>query len=401
MTTTWGRSIDVDLSSVAIHGTEICRNPSNTRIGMPSTGCGDGGGYTPPPPTGIEVCDGLDNDGDGTIDDGFTCPRGSSVSCSTTCGSTGRMECGTSCVWGGCMVPDEVCSNGLDDDCDGVVDESPCGSSTNRYELTGRRFTDYAEVEIVSDLRASHSTVLEGYPDSISGTIETICVVYGSDWSGQIEDPYAYHTDPDLPPCVHYRGDDQSHYIKMESWVTNFAMFVIDDARNRAWLNTSEWTISGIYLNTSDEFVLTGEGSGTSGTSGSGSYWVSTVSCPDWMTCLPEHHVVEVSGNFNANRNYALADSPRTFASFESISEICVVYGSEDWETQALDPAHEPCETYWGDGVSTYVQVPTWASVFLLYARGEGGNVSWFSIYDPGYTFSGISITTTGILEFD
>jgi len=401
VTTNWGRSVDVDLSAVAIHGTEICRNLSNTRIGMPSTGCGDGGGYTPPGPTGPEVCDGLDNDGDGMVDDGFACPRGSSVSCTTSCGSTGRKECGTSCVWGACRPPDEVCGNGIDDDCDGSVDESPCGSSTHRYELTGRRFTDYVEVELVSDLRASHSGVLEGYPDAITGTIETICVVYGSDWAGQIEDPYAFHTDPERPPCVHYRGDDQSHYIRMDSWATNFHMFVIDDRRNRAWFDTGAWSRSGIDLNTSEEFVITGEGSGSGGSSGSGSYWVSSVGCPSWMTCLPEHRVVEVNGNFNAHRDYALATDPHTFGSFESISEICAVYGSEDWETQVLRTDHEPCETYWGDGVATYVQIPEWAGTFLLVAKGAGGSVSWFSIYDPGYNYSGISITTTGILAFD
>jgi len=405
--TNWGREFTVDLSAVGIHGTEICRNPSNTRIGTPASGCGDGGGYTPPPPVGTEVCDGLDNDADGVVDDGFTCPRGSAISCTTSCGTTGRMSCGTSCVWGACAPPDEVCGNGIDDDCDGLVDESPCGSSTNRYELTGRRFTDYVEIEIVSDLRADHAAVLKGFPDSITGAVETICVVYGSaDWNDQIEDPYSYHTDPELAPCVHYRGDDQSHYIRMETWATNFQMFVIDDHRNRAWFDPEAWTVSGI-TRTSTEFTVTGTpgsstGSSSSSTtsSGSGSYWVSSVACPDWMTCAPMVRVVEVNGNLNAHRDYALADNPHTFGSFEDIAEICAVYGSEDWETQALDPAHEPCETYWGDGVATYLQIPDWADNFLLYARGEGGSVSWLSIYDPGYTFSGIHTTSSGILSF-
>ena len=69
-----------------------------------------------------EMCDGDDNDCDGTDDNGFDCVRGSSgFACTTSCGSQGTGSCDNSCAVS-CAPPSETC-NGADDDCDGVVDE--------------------------------------------------------------------------------------------------------------------------------------------------------------------------------------------------------------------------------------------------------------------------------------
>ena len=81
-----------------------------------------------------ERCDGLDNDCDGTIDEGN--PEGG-VACGDDTGecTAGMTTCtaGALICEGGRGPVDEVC-NGLDDDCDGVVDDglgvgAPCGSS--------------------------------------------------------------------------------------------------------------------------------------------------------------------------------------------------------------------------------------------------------------------------------
>ncbi|MCK6544988.1 hypothetical protein L6R52_03915 [Myxococcota bacterium] len=80
-----------------------------------------------------EVCDGLDNDCTGAADDGDV---GAGLACST--GEAGVCASGTTYCTAGALTcvrdvgpSDEVC-NGLDDDCDGAVDESACGPARAR-----------------------------------------------------------------------------------------------------------------------------------------------------------------------------------------------------------------------------------------------------------------------------
>ncbi len=80
-------------------------------------------------PAASEVCDAADNDCDGMIDQGMTCACliGATRPCGTMVGSCviGLQSCAAG-VWGPCVgeVPPspEVC-NGADDDCDGTVDD--------------------------------------------------------------------------------------------------------------------------------------------------------------------------------------------------------------------------------------------------------------------------------------
>lgn len=80
------------------------------------------GACTPP----AETCNARDDDCDGSVDEDFVCRQGSTGTCTTSCGSTGSRICSSSCAWGACVPPAESCGNGRDDDCDGSVDEGCC-----------------------------------------------------------------------------------------------------------------------------------------------------------------------------------------------------------------------------------------------------------------------------------
>jgi len=77
-------------------------------------------------PDADEICNGEDDDCDGLCDDAFECCMDEDYECLTSCGTLGTASCGGDCALGACEPPPEAC-NGIDDDCDGAIDEDlPC-----------------------------------------------------------------------------------------------------------------------------------------------------------------------------------------------------------------------------------------------------------------------------------
>ncbi|MBO6937699.1 MAG: putative metal-binding motif-containing protein [Deltaproteobacteria bacterium] len=129
--------------------TDICEEPAGTCMhagsdadmdGVAAVGCGTGTDCDDTNdaiyPGAEEVCNAVDDDCDGTPDDGFTCEQGSTASCTTACGSGGTLTCNAACDGFGACVGIEVC-NGCDDDGTGGPDDTfPCEQGSTESCMT-------------------------------------------------------------------------------------------------------------------------------------------------------------------------------------------------------------------------------------------------------------------------
>lgn len=131
---------------------EVCNNIDDNCNGLVDEGFDkDGDGYTTcngdcndnnaaVSPGAQEVCgDGVDNNCNGQQNEGCACSNGAARQCGTDAGECefGVQTC-SSGQWGACVggvVPKPETCNGKDDDCDGQTDEIFCGGSNYCYDM--------------------------------------------------------------------------------------------------------------------------------------------------------------------------------------------------------------------------------------------------------------------------
>jgi hypothetical protein len=138
---------------------------------------------------GAEVCNGCDDDLDGSPDDGFACVRGSTQGCSTSCGTSGTQTCAGDCSgFGACRAATESCNF-----CDDVGD----GGDDRGYTSTRTVNAACASVTLASGASCSaenlHVANSSYAYDSMTGTYGSVRVGWGpvthrATWT--ISDPY-------------------------------------------------------------------------------------------------------------------------------------------------------------------------------------------------------------------
>jgi len=188
--------VDNNCDGQTDEGCPVCQDGASRECGDEVGGCTTGtmscvGGQwqgcsaSGPEP---ESCDGLDNDCDGMVDEVCPCHDGEELPCSTDTGTckAGFQKCEES-AWGECIngvLPQPELCDGLDDDCDGMVDDgfNVGGDCIEPGECGVGSF------ECAGELEARCSTASGGTQD---GSEPELCNQLDDDCDGETDEDFA------------------------------------------------------------------------------------------------------------------------------------------------------------------------------------------------------------------
>ena len=196
-------NIDEDLTQLTFCGVGVCSG--NT--GIETCGAGAWGGDTCDPlqGAGVESCNNLDDDCDGSVDEDLTQPTNCGVGICAN--NTGAETC-TAGAWGGDTCDPfqgalvEICGNGIDEDCNGsdlLCDLVTCTEATNGVTCDDYLYDDYCEIITGGDQYAN--TRICNAPEGPScstlvGVTRTLCP-HGCSNGACIDGPECTDTDQD------------------------------------------------------------------------------------------------------------------------------------------------------------------------------------------------------------
>lgn len=156
-----------------------------------------------------EVCNQEDSNCDGLVDNTNVCYR----ACAGGGVATGTLNCGT----GACALPAEICGDGLDNDCDGVVDQGCVSSVEDMVYVPGGTFVMgslAADVTAAADEQPQHLVSLSPfYIDRYEVTRGeyTACFLAGRCSGLSLACPFQNPANPDRPVLCVSHGQAQDY----------------------------------------------------------------------------------------------------------------------------------------------------------------------------------------------